>query len=224
MLTLQGADGRQTIFKINASPIVVDGNKPRGAFVSFNDVTLGEEKRAEMRGMLDTLSRSRDEIRRHNRKLETLATRDPLTSCLNRRAFFQEVETHWSNADQFRRELSCLMVDVDNFKLINDNHGHRVGDIVLQKVGEILRTDRRDCDLVCRYGGEEFCIFLPNADTEGAEAIGEIVRLAIEAAVFDDVRITVSIGVSARSLGARDFQEMIDEADQCLYVAKRNGS
>lgn len=223
MLTLKGADGKRSIFKINASPIVVGGDKPRGAFVSFDDVTLVEENRAEMRGMLDTLSRSRDEIRRQNRELETLATRDPLTSCLNRRAFFQEVEAHWSGADQFKRELSCLMVDVDHFKLINDNHGHRVGDLVLQKVGEILRTDRRDCDLVCRYGGEEFCIFLPNAGMHDAAAVGETIRQAIQAADFDNVQITASIGVSSRNLGARDAQEMIDEADQCLYVAKRNG-
>jgi len=223
MLTLKGADGKRSIFKINASPIVVGGDKPRGAFVSFDDVTLVEENRAEMRGMLDTLSRSRDEIRRQNRELETLATRDPLTSCLNRRAFFQEVEAHWAGADQYKRELSCLMVDVDHFKAINDNHGHRIGDLVLQQVGEILRSDRRDCDLVCRYGGEEFCIFLPNADMLNAAAVGEAIRDAIEAATFDQVKITASIGVSSRNLGARDAQEMIDEADQCLYVAKRNG-
>lgn len=223
MLILKGSNGKRSTFKVNASPIVVGGDKPRGAFVSFDDVTLVEENRAEMRGMLDTLSRSRDEIRRQNRELETLATRDPLTSCLNRRAFFQEVEAHWAGADQFKRELSCLMVDVDHFKLINDNHGHRVGDLVLQQVGEILRTDRRDCDLVCRYGGEEFCIFLPNATMADAAAVGESLRLAIESAVFDNVTITASIGVSSRNLGARDAQEMIDEADQCLYVAKRNG-
>ena len=223
MLTLKNADGKRSIFKINASPIVVGRDKPRGAFVSFDDVTLVEENRAEMRGMLDSLSRSRDEIRRQNRELETLATRDPLTSCLNRRAFFQEVERHWSAGDSATHNLSCLMVDVDHFKSINDNHGHRVGDLVLQQVGEILRADRPDSDLVCRYGGEEFCIFLPDATMDEAVAVGESIRLAIEATVFENVNVTASIGVSTRNLGARDAQEMIDEADQCLYVAKRNG-
>ncbi|MDP6059192.1 MAG: diguanylate cyclase, partial [Pirellulaceae bacterium] len=153
MLALKGADGKRSIFKINTSPIAGGGGKSRGAFVSFDDVTLAEENHAEMRDMLSTLSRSRDEISRQNRELEMLATRDPLTSCLNRRVFLQEVDTHWWNADQYERELSCLMIDVDHFKSINDNHGHSVGDSALQKVGEILRTDRRDCDLVCRYGG-----------------------------------------------------------------------
>ncbi|MAD79612.1 MAG: hypothetical protein CMJ50_02045 [Planctomycetaceae bacterium] len=224
-LALKGADGKRSIFKINTSPITGSGGKSRGALISFDDVTLAEENHAEMRDMLSTLSRSRDDISRQNRELEMLATRDPLTSCLNRRAFFQEVDTHWWNADQYERELSCLMVDVDHFKSINDNHGHSVGDSALQKVGEILRTDRRDCDLVCRYGGEEFCIFLPNADSEDAASVGESIRLAVEAAVFDNdqVTITISIGISSRNLGARDFQEMIDEADQCLLVAKRNG-
>ncbi len=223
ILALKRADGERLIFKINASPIVVGGGKPRGAFVSFNDVTVAEEKREEMRGMLATLSRSRDEISRHNRELETLAARDPLTSCLNRRAFFQEVETQWSNADHLKRELSCLMVDIDHFKSVNDNHGHRTGDQVLQRVGELMLTDRRDCDLVCRYGGEEFCIFLPNACMEHAAFVGERIRLTIEKEIFDELKVTISVGVSSHHLGARDFQAMIDEADQCLYVAKRNG-
>jgi HD-GYP domain-containing protein (c-di-GMP phosphodiesterase class II) len=98
-----------------------------------------------------------------------------------------------------------------------------MGDNVLRKTGEVLRSGRRPSDVVCRYGGEEFCILLPHTNIEDTYLVAEHVREAIEKADFDGLSITASIGVSARSLGASGPQQMIDQADQCLYVAKRHG-
>ncbi len=223
MLVMGGNGSDQRIFKVNASPILGGRGEYRGALASFDDVTIIEQNRADLQKMLDTLSTSRDEIRRQNEALERLATIDPLTNCLNRRSFFRDLETNWSNAQRHGHPLSCLLVDIDYFKSINDTHGHSVGDMVLQKVSEILRSGRRDCDLVCRYGGEEFCILLPFTDLDDAYAVAEKCRQAIETTPFNGLSITASVGVSSRSLEPRDPQELIDQADKALYAAKRGG-
>ena len=87
--------------------------------------------------MLKALEKSRDEIRRQNQALQVLATQDPLTRCLNRRAFFERFEMEYNRAQRYGHNLSCIMVDIDHFKLINDKYGHPVGDKVLQKVSSI---------------------------------------------------------------------------------------
>jgi diguanylate cyclase (GGDEF)-like protein len=163
------------------------------------------------------------EIRRQNLELKTLASSDPLTSCLNRRSFFAEFETQWGNALRYEHPLSCVMVDVDHFKAINDRHGHRVGDQVLQQVAERLKAAVRQGDLVCRYGGEEFCILLPHTDlTEAAEAAERFCQ-EIASQTYSQVQVTVSLGVSSRALGAQEPRELLDQADQALYAAKRTG-
>ena len=223
VMELHGADARRRTFKVNTSPIFGQKGEYRGALASFDDVTDMERSRVELERMLDDLSKSRDEIHRQNKELEVLATRDPLTGCLNRRSFFTDFEMHWDMAERHGQALSVLMVDIDHFKLINDNHGHSVGDAVLTKVGEILNTAVREGDLVCRYGGEEFCVVMPFATLESSLAVAERIRMTIEATEFGDVRATASIGLSNSLLGGRDPQEAMDQADKCLYVAKRQG-
>lgn len=163
------------------------------------------------------------EIRLQNLELRTLASSDPLTACLNRRSFFAEFETQWSTALRYQYPLSCIMVDVDHFKSINDRHGHRVGDLVLQQVAERLKAAVRQGDLVCRYGGEEFCILLPHTDLTEATEAAERFRQEIAAQTYGNVRVTASLGVSALGLGAHEPRELLDQADQALYAAKRTG-
>ncbi len=115
------------------------------------------------------------------------------------------------------------MVDVDHFKKINDKYGHSAGDQVLQGVSKILRTLARETDLVCRYGGEEFCILLPHTDITAAARAAERYRAAIEAERCGAVTVTASLGCSSLHLGARDPQEILDQADKALYAAKRSG-
>jgi diguanylate cyclase (GGDEF)-like protein len=223
LLTLRGKCEDPRVMKVNATPVYGDDGKQRGVLASFDDVTQIEQSRVELRQMLGSISSSRDEIRRQNIELEQLASQDPLTSCLNRRAFFTELEEQWSSAMKEDRPLACIMIDLDHFKMINDKHGHQSGDMVLKTAARLIRTGQRAGDLVCRYGGEEFCIALPNGDLEAASTVAEKIRAKLEAHNFSGLSVTASIGVSATSLGASDPESMIDQADKCLYIAKDAG-
>ena len=221
-LCLEHPDGTHT-FTVNAAPIGSGREAVRGALVTFNDITPIEQKNVQLRGMLEMLQKSRDEINRQNQELQALAMTDPLTGCLNRRAFFSEFEGQWSGARRYNYPLSCVMVDVDHFKRVNDQHGHSTGDQVLQHIAVILKSLVRDIDLVSRYGGEEFCILLPHTDLTGATQAAERFRQAIETRPCVGITLTASLGVSALSAELSSPQELLNRADEALYAAKRAG-
>src|SRR5262249_27858647 len=155
---------------------------------------------------------------RQNQELRTLATRDPLTGCLNRRAFFTEFETHWAAAQRYDQALSIIMLDIDHFKSINDTHGHSAGDQVLQQVAAAVKSMLRKTDAVCRYGGEEFCILLPHTTLTEAAQAAERFRQGVAARKCGEISVTTSVGVSAVSLGAGQPQELLEQADKALYA------
>ena len=223
LLRLRNEEDQLHTLSVNSTPILGDDGAPRGAFATFDNLTTIERKNAHLRKLLLKLRQSRAEVKRQNDELKILATRDPLTGCLNRRAFFGDFETHWSAAERYGQPLSCVMVDIDHFKSINDTHGHAAGDRVLQLVAETLRTMARKTDLVCRYGGEEFCILLPHTDLDEAAQAAERFREAVAARNCAGVSVTASLGVSALSLGAREPRLLLEQADKCLYAAKRGG-
>ncbi|MEO1524687.1 MAG: diguanylate cyclase [Planctomycetota bacterium] len=222
-LQLQVGDGSRRIFSVNAAPI--GGGARRGALATFRDVTEIEEHRAELETMLSMLRDSRDEIERKNKELEILATRDALTGCLNRRAFFERFGRLWKQVSH-DKPLSCIMVDNDHFKSVNDTYGHGVGDDVLRNVASVLSNQFVDRGLLCRYGGEEFCIVLPDTALEEALQVAGEVRRAIEAIRLEDpaeLRLSASLGVSETRFNASEPQDLINQADVCLYAAKRAG-
>jgi diguanylate cyclase (GGDEF)-like protein/PAS domain S-box-containing protein/putative nucleotidyltransferase with HDIG domain len=221
-LKLQREEDERT-FLVNSSPIVTSKGENRGVLATFEDVTTLEAKHVELRKTLERLQSSRREIERQNKELKFLATRDPLTGCLNRRSFFEEFDKNWSASTRYGFPLSCVMVDIDFFKSINDEHGHGTGDMVLKKVATALQRTARKPDVVCRYGGEEFCVLLPHVDLEDAGIAAERFRKAIEDLKFPGVSVTASLGVSAISAGAPTTQDLLNQADTCLYVAKRGG-
>lgn len=210
-------------FSVSASPIHDENGKQRGVLASFEDVSHLERKKRELKTMVDYLRVSSDEIKRQNRELTRLATRDSLTGCLNRRAFFERFDAEWKKSERYGDELSVMMVDVDHFKSINDTHGHSMGDEVLREVGAALQKTARETDIVCRYGGEEFAVLMPNTCIDEAQIAAERLRIAISRLKFQVVAITASLGVSSRSQKAQDPQALLDQADKCLYVAKRGG-
>ena len=175
--------------------------------------------------MLDELRDSRAEIEVQNRELQILATRDALTGCLNRRTFFESFERLWTAATRHDTPLACMMLDIDFFKSINDNYGHSTGDEVLRRVAQSIQDACREEDLLCRYGGEEFCMLTPQLDIESCAQAADRIRQLVQSLKFSvpELKVTISLGVSSVVFGAQDPQEMLDQADKSLYVAKRNG-
>ncbi|TWU24223.1 Response regulator PleD [Novipirellula galeiformis] len=225
MLHYRLADGRNRIFSVNAAPLGSD-DQQRGALATFRDVTHVEEHREELEKMLGMLRSSRDEIERKNSELEILATQDALTGCLNRRAFFERFDAFWRTAQTNNTPLSCVMIDNDHFKNVNDTYGHHIGDEVLRRVSQIIRDMHQDHGLVCRYGGEEFCVVFPDLTLKQALDEAEKTRAAIAAIQFEEpaeLKLTASLGVSELRFNPADPQELINQADACLYVAKREG-
>jgi diguanylate cyclase (GGDEF)-like protein len=169
------------------------------------------------------------EILRKNDELERLASRDPLTGSFNRRAFYAQFEKAFYESREHDTELSCLMVDIDHFKRINDQFGHAVGDQAIQAVASCLSVELRLTDTLGRYGGEEFCLMFPRTRLGEAANLAERLRIRVEAEAGDRVRmasrlvITVSCGVSSTAFGARTPLELIDQADKALYAAKEGG-
>ena len=175
------------------------------------------------------LEAAQAEILRQNIELERLASRDPLTGCFNRRAFYAQFEKAFAESREHDTELCCLMVDIDHFKRINDQFGHAVGDQAIQAVANGLSAGLRLTDAVGRYGGEEFCLMFPRTTLAEASSLAERLRIRVETEAGDRVRaasrlaITVSCGVSSMVFGARTPLELIDQADKALYAAKKGG-
>lgn len=161
------------------------------------------------------------------RLLKESAQKDHLTGLNNVRHFDHIWNVHVQNVKENKEMVSLLMIDIDHFKKVNDTFGHPVGDKILKELGIILNNNVRSVDTVCRNGGEEFSVILPDCSNDKAIEIAERIRSAVEEHDFfisktDKINITVSIGV-ANFPETNDIDEMINKADACLYKAKRSG-
>ena len=160
-------------------------------------------------------------------RLNQLAHRDPLTGILNRRTFYEVFEQEWSRSIRYRHPLSCVMVDIDYFKKVNDTYGHLMGDHVLKYLAQSLEGQTRHLDYVCRWGGEEFCVLLPETDEAGAMIWAERCCDAIADAEFQsgphNFTMTASFGVAQRTDDMECPDHLLGLTDQALYAAKRAG-
>lgn len=222
-LHLRTADGELRSFVIKGAPVLDGFGRAKGAIATFDDVTELERKHAELEEANGRLEKSQEEIRLQNEELTILARSDPLTGVANRRAFLERFETYFTSAKQEGRRLCAVMVDIDHFKRVNDDHGHLMGDEVIRGVSEALSQEVRSTDAVCRYGGEEFCIVLPDATVEVAVNVAERIRRKIASPGFARVPVTASFGVSSMSFGASKALELINQADEALYASKEAG-
>jgi diguanylate cyclase (GGDEF)-like protein len=197
--------------------------------VSFNDVTELDEANRQLVALMADLSESKEQLEVQNRELYRLANVDPMTGARNRRSFFPEFERLFAEARERDLPLAFIMADIDKFKSVNDNYGHAIGDKVIQKFASILLASARDTDIVCRYGGEEFCVALPGADAEQAWQVAERIRERVKAEVGSSLPldpqpvITSSFGVASIISGAESAEQLADFADQALYHSKHNG-
>ena len=159
--------------------------------------------------------------------LEFAARYDAMTKLLNRVTFYSSAQTIWNRSIKNKFPLSLIMLDCDFFKRVNDIHGHLVGDCVLQEIATILKNFSRTSDLLCRYGGEEFCVLLPGCNEKTAWNWAERIRKQIEKFPIKyeslDISITASFGVAERMDDMFGFDHLVEKADQALLFAKEAG-
>lgn len=168
------------------------------------------------------------ELSRLNKTLREQTSRDSLTGLYNHRYFQEMLHHEFLLAQRYRTELSCMMLDLDLFKEVNDTWGHPFGDLVLKGTAEQILREARTTDTVARYGGEEFAVLLPNTDLEGATRIAERIRARAQEYAHQDkdvsIRVTISIGLaSTRAHSPQKPEELLAFADQALYRAKKAG-
>jgi len=211
----------------NSAPILDDAGKTRGALVTFDDITDVEESNVLLENAVTTLQKNDAEIRRKNNELEILASRDALTGCYNRRAFFDLVEDTFRQAVKTNTNLVCIMIDIDHFKSINDRFGHSVGDEAIRMVSDVLNSCKHEGAIVGRYGGEEFCVALPHTDLSKGKEVAEVFRCKIKSATKDfcgkGVIITASFGVANAEVEMTGISQLLEHADKALYTAKQSG-
>ena len=229
---------RNRTFRTRQLPILVivephdNARLMRGLEMGVNDYLLRPIDRNEL------IARVRTQIRRHrymvklretvDQRME-MAVIDPLTGIYNRRYMESHLGTLIKAAGNRGKSLSVLVIDIDYFKAVNDTHGHDVGDRVLKEFARRLTDNIRRADLICRYGGEEFIVVMPDTDRALACRAGERLRRVVAAAPFEagpsagPLDITISVGV-AQIEGPEDTPAVIlKRADQALYRAKRDG-
>jgi diguanylate cyclase (GGDEF)-like protein len=168
-----------------------------------------------------------EELKVAKQRAEELAHKDELTGLNNRRAFFEHSQHAFRQAKRYNHPLSVIMIDIDHFKMINDNYGHSFGDKVLEMFSEPLQGSVRDFDIVARMGGEEFAIVLPETGLEEAENLAERLRTAIQNMTIrnekHEIRITASFGVVTCKDDDKNIESLLTKADDALYVAKKKG-
>jgi len=189
---------------------------------------FGESEREVFLYLIGQASASIENISAHERVTEQAVT-DELTGLPNNRAFRETIGREASRADRFGHELSLIILDVDNFKRVNDTHGHLQGDEVLRAIGQLLQSEPRAIDEPARYGGEEFVVALPETGTDGAVELAERIRerLAEHSIPLLDgsgaLNVTASFGTATLPGAASTVRELFSVADEALYEAKRSG-
>ncbi|MCG9968227.1 diguanylate cyclase [Pelotomaculum terephthalicicum JT] len=225
---------------MHIAPVVDHKKNLLGRSITFNNVTelrkLIEkinEKNATLERQNDELLRFQTELYEANKKLEQMAITDALTGCYNKRYILNQLEYEIVAAHRYNIPFSLMLMDLDRFKLLNDTHGHLTGDDVLRDVVEIIKKALRKSDIMARFGGDEFIIYIPQVDNEGAVVLANRIKSMVENQIvktmIGDLTVTLSIGlisvVNAESINIREdfLKELLARADSALYEAKLKG-
>jgi diguanylate cyclase (GGDEF)-like protein len=171
-----------------------------------------------------TIQEIREKEKAHLIALEKLSVTDQLTGLRNRRYFDDHFAIERKRAKRYNKALSLIMIDIDNFKKINDAYGHQVGDSVLQAFSNLLQENVRPSDTISRWGGEEFIILLPSTSSENAIVVAQKIQSAVNLYHFSEVgNLTASFGVSNVEPNSNSNRDSVNQADQALYEAKKQG-
>ncbi len=215
-------------------------DKIKGLDLGANDYVIKPYNPAELiarvknllriKELMEQLERANRDLQRANRRLQEVSITDELTGLYNRRHFWDRLDPEFKRAVRYGDPLSCLLLDIDKFKDLNDTYGHPVGDLALKELGRILKAECRGTDIVARFGGEEFIILLGRTDTDGATLFAERLRRIVEEHSFQpadmdgEIHITLSIGVvSYPNDDVHAINDLIRLADDALYRAKNGG-
>jgi diguanylate cyclase (GGDEF)-like protein len=211
--------------KVSGFQIGADDYLPK----PYDEIELNARIYAALRnkGLQDELRRKNRELQQMLERVEVMAQTDPLTELYNRRKFSLTVESEFSRTRRYQSPLTCVMIDIDHFKGVNDEFGHRTGDHVLRELARIIERNIREVDTAARWGGEEFVILMPETARDGALHPAERIRNQAEKNAFSGLpagRVTVSIGIaSVPSTGIDSGEHLIDASDLAMYEAKKKG-
>jgi diguanylate cyclase (GGDEF)-like protein len=195
----------------------------------YEEVELNARVYAALRtkALQDTLRKKNDELKEMLARVEALSVTDPLTGLFNRRRFEAILESEFKKAIRYKMPLSCIMIDIDHFKAVNDTYGHATGDAVIKDVALLIQQGVRDVDTPCRWGGEEFIVLVPLTAKTGAEQPARRILNSVSAhafAVMGGKTVTVSMGIADLSGPGIDAPDkLIQAADSAMYEAKKNG-
>jgi diguanylate cyclase (GGDEF)-like protein/PAS domain S-box-containing protein len=212
---------------LQIDPIHDERNHFLGRLIILRDITTRKNSEKELREAHENLQEKYAEIQLLQDKLREQAIRDPLTDLYNRRYLEDALENELAKASRQNYPLIAIILDLDHFKLINDTFGHEAGDIVLKGLAQLLSTEARKSDIVCRYGGEEFVVIMPGASIETALERVEQWRVMFEKTMipYQDVilKCTFSAGLAAFPNSGQTVKSLISAADRTLYKAKQKG-
>lgn len=195
----------------------------------FQQVSIRNKDLIELNRTLEERVAARtEELQRTNTQLEIIAMTDALTELPNRRHAMLQLQQLWHETQRSRLPLSCMMIDADGFKAINDTYGHDAGDIVLKRLANELRHRVRTDDLVCRLGGDEFLVICPNTDLHGACHLAEqirsmVARLRVQAGKDGHWQGSISVGVAVSTPEMTSIDTLLKIADDGVYMAKHAG-
>jgi diguanylate cyclase (GGDEF)-like protein len=195
----------------------------------YDEMELNARVYAALRtkSLRDELSRKNDELQEMLRKVETLSITDPLTGLFNRRRFEEALASEFKKNDRYGSPLSCMMMDIDHFKRVNDTYGHPVGDAVIRDIASLITRSVRDIDTVSRWGGEEFIALVPMTSIKDALLPARRIIGAVADHVFAGIggdKLTLSIGIAdLSSTGVDSPDKLVRAADRALYEAKAKG-
>jgi diguanylate cyclase (GGDEF)-like protein len=194
--------------------------------VASRDHEFSDDDRTVLRSLASQAALALENVNLHV-QVSRQAVTDELTGLSNHRRFQELLAQEMEQVRRYHHPVGLIMLDIDDFKAVNDNYGHQQGDIVLRRVARVVADTSREADFPARYGGEEMALILPHTDMAGSHAIAERIRTAIEALRISRVdqdgvlRVTASLGVAAFTDGSKE--DLIAEADAALYEAKRQG-